>query len=78
VATIFEKLGLSGEYSQEAVDTIDGELRKLEPKIIAARGKRLEARDAQKKIGNQWDELTVARGALMDKRDARPGDVTVG
>lgn len=78
IPEVLKSLGLNGEYSPEAVDTIDAELAKLEPTILKARSKRLEARDAQKVIGNQYDDLIAVRGALLEKRDSQPGDVTVG
>ena len=75
---IFKALGLTGEYSEEAIDTIDAELAKLEPKIIAVREKRLDAREKQGVLNDKWNDLVATRGYLHAQRPARPGDVVVG
>ncbi len=75
---VLESLGLSGEYSQEAVDIVDAELQSLLPKILEAKDVRLKAKAAQQVLSNQRADLVAARGALMSRRTPQPGDVVVG
>jgi hypothetical protein len=74
---ILEGLGLSGEFSIEAVATVNAEIEKLVPKAIAAKEKHLEQKAKRKVIREQWDDLVAARHALYGQRDARPDDVVV-